>query len=73
VRFSRKRQDGFAPNFFLGFRRKHLFITTCIEKHCTRPFRISKILFVICCFSSLLMVNFEELFAYLCIRSLRFN
>jgi len=24
--------------FFSGFKRKHLFITTCIEKHCTRPF-----------------------------------
>jgi len=23
--------------FFSGFRRKHLFITTCIEKQCTRP------------------------------------
>jgi len=22
-------------NFFSGFRRKHLFIITCIEKHCT--------------------------------------
>jgi len=27
--------------FFSGFRRKHLFITTCIEKHCTRPLRVS--------------------------------
>jgi len=25
--------------FFSGFRRTHLFITTCIEKHCTRPGR----------------------------------
>jgi len=25
--------------FLLGFRRKHLFITTCIEKQCTRPLR----------------------------------
>jgi len=25
--------------FFSGFRRKHLFIITCIEKHCTRPLR----------------------------------
>jgi len=24
-------------NFFSGFRRKHLLITTCVEKHCTRP------------------------------------
>jgi len=23
--------------FFLKFRKKHLFITTCIEKHCNRP------------------------------------
>jgi len=35
VRFSRKRQDGSAPKFFSGFRRKHLFITTCIKKQCT--------------------------------------
>jgi len=32
---SRKSQDRFAPNFFSGLRRKHLFITTCIEKQCT--------------------------------------
>jgi len=36
VRFSRKQQDGFATKFFSGFRRKHLFITICIEKQCTR-------------------------------------
>jgi len=24
-----------CTNFFSGFRRKHLSITTCIEKHCT--------------------------------------
>jgi len=35
LRFSRKRQDGFAP-IFLGFR-KHFFVTTCIEKQCTQP------------------------------------
>jgi len=23
------------PTFSSGFRRKHMFITTCIEKHCT--------------------------------------
>jgi len=23
--------------FFSEFRRKHLFITTCVEKHCTQP------------------------------------
>jgi len=37
LRFSRKRQDEFAPKFFSRFRTKHLFITTCIEKQCTRP------------------------------------
>jgi len=26
--------------FFSGFRRKHLFITPCIEKHCTRPLTV---------------------------------
>jgi len=36
VRFFRKQQDGFAPIFF-RVRRIHLFITTCIEKQCTRP------------------------------------
>jgi len=28
--------------FFSGFRRKYLFITTCIEKHCTRSLRATK-------------------------------
>jgi len=37
LRFSQKRHDGSAPNYFSGFKRKHLFITTCIEKQCTRP------------------------------------
>jgi len=37
LRFSRKRQDGSASKFFSGFRRKHLFITACNEKHCTQP------------------------------------
>jgi len=32
---SEKWQDLSVPNFFSEFRRKHLFITTCIEKHCT--------------------------------------
>jgi len=32
VRFSQKRQDGFAPNFFSGFKRKQFFITISIEK-----------------------------------------
>jgi len=27
----------FGADFLSGFRIKHLFITTCIEKHCTRP------------------------------------
>jgi len=27
-------------HFFSGFRRKHLFITTCIEKHCIRPLKV---------------------------------
>jgi len=26
-----------CAKFFSGFRRKRLFITTCIEKQCTRP------------------------------------
>jgi len=26
-----------SATFFSWFRRKHLFITTCIEKHCTWP------------------------------------
>jgi len=26
-----------VPKFFSGFRRKRLFITTSIEKQCTRP------------------------------------
>jgi len=36
LRFSRKRQGESAPNFFSGFGRKYLFITTCIRKQCTR-------------------------------------
>jgi len=35
LRFSQKGQDGSVPKLFSGFRRKYLFITTCIEKHCT--------------------------------------
>jgi len=31
-----------CTNFFSRFRRKHLFITTCIEKQCTRPLRYAK-------------------------------
>jgi len=37
VRFSRKQQNGYVPNFFSRFKRKHLFITTYIEKQCTWP------------------------------------
>jgi len=39
LRFSQKRQDGSAPNFFSKFMRKHLFITICIEKQYTWPLR----------------------------------
>jgi len=28
-----------SAKFFLEFKRKHLFITTCIEKQCTQPLR----------------------------------
>jgi len=28
-----------CAKFFLGFMKKYLFITTCIEKHCTRPLK----------------------------------
>jgi len=35
--FLEKPQDGSAPNSFSRFRTKHLFITTCIVKHFTRP------------------------------------
>jgi len=31
---------------FLVFRRKHLFITTCIEKQCTRPLTALMTLFM---------------------------
>jgi len=34
LRFSRKQQDESAPKCFSQCRKKHLFITTCIEKHC---------------------------------------
>jgi len=39
MRFSRKRQDGYALNFVSNFKRKHLFITTYIEKQCTRSLK----------------------------------
>jgi len=28
-----------VPNLFSGFKRKHLFITTRIENHCTWPLK----------------------------------
>jgi len=31
-----------GAKFFLGLRRKHFFITTCINKQCTRPFKRDK-------------------------------
>jgi len=37
VRFSRKQQHVSALSFFQGLGEKHLFTTTCIEKHRTRP------------------------------------
>jgi len=33
LRFCRKRQDGYVPNFFSGFKRKHLFITTALKSN----------------------------------------
>jgi len=38
--FSQKRQNGSVLNFFseFKFKRKHLFISACIEEHCTGPF-----------------------------------
>jgi len=39
LRFSQKRQNGYAPIFFAVFGRKHLCITTYIEKHCTQPLK----------------------------------
>jgi len=35
--FFSKTMGRICANFFSGFRRKHLFITTCIEKQCIRP------------------------------------
>jgi len=35
--FTPKSPRRICTNFLSGFRRKHLFVTTCIEKHCTRP------------------------------------
>jgi len=32
---------------FSWFRRKHLFITTCIEKQCTRPLNRPKTFFLV--------------------------
>jgi len=41
LRFSRKHQDGSAPILFFQDLRENtvLFITSCIEKHCTRPLK----------------------------------
>jgi len=40
LRFSRKRQDGSALNFYQDLEKYiHLIITTCIEKQCTRPLK----------------------------------
>jgi len=33
-----------APQFFLGFRRKHFIYTTCIEKQCTLTLSLLNIL-----------------------------
>jgi len=33
-------------SFFSGFRRKHLFITTCIEKQCTRPLNWLQLVYI---------------------------
>jgi len=41
LRFSQKQQDESVPIFFSGFRRKRLFITTRIEKQCTRLLMLS--------------------------------
>jgi len=35
--FFSKKTNRIWANFFSGFKRKKLFITTCIEKYCTRP------------------------------------
>jgi len=45
LRFSRRRQHGYARNFFSGFRRKHLIITTHVEKQCTRALSLKFLLF----------------------------
>jgi len=49
VRFSLKRQDGLCAKFSSGFTRKHLFITICIEKHCTRPLKSNQFIGVCLC------------------------
>jgi len=62
LRFSQKRKDESAPNFFSGFRRKHyLFVTTlkkqCIEKQFTQPLSIlAKEL----CYGSMLELSFHS-------------
>jgi len=37
--FFSKTTGRICANFFPRFRKKHLLIATCIEKHCTRPWR----------------------------------
>jgi len=44
LHFSRKRQYESATFFLSGFRVKHLFIATCLEKHCTGPLSWNKVI-----------------------------
>jgi len=37
--FFSKTPKRICAHFLLGFKRKHLLITTCIEKHCIRPLK----------------------------------
>jgi len=39
-RISRKTTRRICAIFYSEFRRKHLFITTCIEKSCTLPLKL---------------------------------
>jgi len=40
--FSRRREHGSARKFFSGFKKKHLIITTHVEKQCTRALNHTK-------------------------------
>jgi len=40
LRFSLRREQGSARKIFSGFRRKHLIITTHVEKQCTRALNL---------------------------------